>query len=565
MISIFGLKRFFMLGIVLAAMFTLIGTNAAALTVGETYTISLQEVNPDGTLTDTGTPATATADSDGKITFTLSDVPDNSICNFLVLNIKDSDGITVRRSVSPCPNPGEALPVGVSDLTNSQTDALLDALAAAETDDPILAVFGYAIVRSSAVTASELSFMATLCNQGINDTGGFIDYLTSNGVTSAQIDSYRSYIISRLANSDSGYSKLIKDSVDADTASAELDARGEAASKLLLVLVQAATDAGFAQDRVIEAFNAMGSIVVPLMDQGVIDGDITATTKQMIDSSIGGGIQKLRADKDIEKYSAALTTLGASGSDVTSYQAAATALLDAMTAAFQTFEQVFDGTETDSDIQTAQTAMDTAMENAFSQFMTDTAASDSRIETMIDNIDDALGTNTGLTVSEFQFYQNDGTQVNWPITMVILTDWISSVVDNGGDLTYTRDATSIPANDLWHGSCSNGSYYDKTSCEGASETWTAGRTNFGAGGMDIPASYATIFGIQEDIMILEMKRWYDQQAAGSDMSAHETLENAFATAVAGLADNISGTIDGSTSVTTTQKDAVVTLLKSPQF
>jgi hypothetical protein len=152
--------------------------------------------------------------------------------------------------------------------------------------------------------------MADLCNQGINNSGGFIDYLTSNGVSSAQVTSYRSYIITRLANASSGYSKLIKDSVDAATSSEQLDARGEAASKLLLVLVQAATDAGFSQDRVLEAFNSMGAVVEPLMTQGVTDGDITATTSQMINSSIGSGIQKLKADKDIEKYSAALTTLG---------------------------------------------------------------------------------------------------------------------------------------------------------------------------------------------------------------------------------------------------------------
>jgi hypothetical protein len=508
------LYRFSIISVILIALLALTGTNTDALTSGETYTISIDKVNSDGSLSDTGASATATADGNGKIAFSLSGIPDNRSCNFLVINIKDSGNSVVRRSIAPCPNPGESLPVGVSGLTNSQTDALVAAIAAAGTDDPILAVFGYAIVRSSSITSSELSFMASLCNQGINNSGGFIDYLTSNGVSTSQIASYRSNIITRLANASSGYSKLIKDSVDAASSSAALDAQGEAASKLLLVLVQAATDASFSQDRVLEAFNAMGSVVVPLMDQGVIDGDITATTKQMIDSSIGGGIQKLKADKDIEKYSAALTTLGASGSDVTSYQAAATTLLNAMTAAFKTFEQVFDGNETDSDIQTAQTAMDTAMQNAFNQFMTDTAASNTRITTMISNIDSALGSSTGLTVSEFQFYKSDGSQVNWPLTMVILTDWISTIVGNGGGLSYTRDNTAIPANDNWHGSCSANGYYDKDDCENnGGGTWTSARSDFI--GQGIPASY--------------------------------------------------GTTDGSTALSTAQKSAVVTLLKSPQF
>ncbi len=553
------------IGIILAVVIVMTGSKAHALTTGETYTITVEQVTSTGTTAALAATASAVADSDGQVDFSLSGIPDNGTCNFLVLNIKDSGGSIVRRSIVPCPNSGEALPVGVSGLTNSQTEALLAALATAGTDDPIVAVFGYAIVRSSAISSSELSFMASLCNQGINNSGGFIDYLTTNGVSTSQIAAYRSSIIQRLANAASGYSKLIKDSVTATSSSDELNARGEAASKLLLVLVQAATSAGFPQDRVLEAFNAMGDVVVPLMATGVTNGDITAATKQTIDSSIGGGIQKLKADKDIEKYSAALTSLGASGSDVTNYQAAASTLMTAMETAFQTFEQVFDGGETDSEIQTAQTAMDTAMQTAFNQFMTDTASSNSRITTMIANIDSALGTSTGLSVSEFQFYKSDGSTVNWPLTMVILTDWISSVVSGGGGLTYTRDTTAIPANDNWHGSCSNSSYQDKDTCQNNSATWTSDRTDFGPSGQNIPASYATIFGIQEDIMILEMKRWYDQNSAGQDMGQHGALEKAFATAVAGLASNISGTTDGSTAISTSQKDAIVTLLKSPQF
>ncbi|NOZ70147.1 MAG: hypothetical protein GXP46_13105, partial [Deferribacteres bacterium] len=210
--------------------------------------------------------------------------------------------------------------------------------------------------------------MANLANQGINGSGGFIDYLTNNGVTSAQLATYKSSIITKLADKDNGYSKFIKESVDATTDTAKLSARGEAASKLLRVLVQAATTAGFSQDRIIEAFNAMGAIVVPLMQQAVTSGELSPATQKMIDSSIGGGIQKLRADRGIEKYSQALTTLGATGEDVANYQAAATTLVNAMTAAFETFEQVFDGNETDTEIQAAEAVLNTAMQAAFEQF-----------------------------------------------------------------------------------------------------------------------------------------------------------------------------------------------------
>ncbi len=559
--------------LLLIGTFILIGSffivsNAHALTTGETYTVSVEKLNSNGTVTSgsssLGISTTATADSDGKLSFSLSGVPNNGSCNFLLININDSAGNTARRSIVPCPDSGGTLPVGVSGLTANQTDALLAALAAAGTDDPILAVFGFAIVRSTATSASELSVMANFANQGITGSGGFIDYLTSNGVTSSQLSTYRKSIVSLLANPTDGYSKLIKDSVDAATTSGELNARGEAASKLLNFLVKAATTAGFSQDRVLEAFNAMGAIVVPMMHSAVESGELSAATAKMIDSSIGGGLQKLKADRDIEKYSAALTVLGASGDDVSNYQTAATTLLNAMTIAFQMFEQVFDGEETQSKVQTAETAHNSIMEAAFDQFMTDTAASDSRITTMISNIDSALGVSTGLSASEFKYYKPDGTSVNWPLTMVIMVDWASNVVAAGGEMTYTRDDTAIPGTVTWLGSCSE-NYYDKDSCEGAGGTWTAGRRDFGPDGEDIPTSYASIFGIQQDIEILEFTRWANQSEAGEDMGEHETLEKNFSDSVANLAVKIGGTTDGSTGISSALKSAIVTLLKSPQF
>ena len=547
---------------VLFAMFMLVPSADAALTAGGTYTITVQKLNSNGSLAATSATATDIADADGKIAFTLSNVPDNTSCNFLVVTVTDSGGTTARRSIAPCPNAGESLPMGVSGLTNAQTDALIAAVAAAGTDDPILATFGFAITRSSAITADELSFMATLCNQGINGTGGFLDSL---GLTSSQLAAYRGYIVARLANTASGYSKLIKDSVDASTDAEKLNARGEAASKLLLVLVQAATDTGFSQDSVLAGFNAMGSVVKPLID-AASSSQLSAATKQMINSSIGGAIQKLKADKEIEKYSAALTTLGASGSDVTNYQTAANTLLTSMTAAFKVFEQVFTGSETNTTIAAAEAVLNTAMNTAFTQFMTDTAASNTRISTMILNMESALGLNpgdTGLGVSNFQFYTSSGSTVNWPLTMVILVDWVSTTVSNSGSLSYTRDTTAIPSNLQWLGSCSNPSYYSSSDCQSNGGTWTAARTNFVAQG--VPASYASLFGIQQDIEIFEFTRWAAQSSAGQDMGAHETLEKAFTASVDGLAVNIGGTTDGSTAVSSTLKTAILTLLRSPQF
>ena len=525
------------------------GSEANALSYGETYVVTVEKLKSNGIVTSEANgdsleiSTSAVAGSDGKISFSLTGVPDNSSCNFLIITVKDDLGNTARRSIAPCPNSGDALPLGVSGLTNSQTDALLEAAASAGIDDPVLVVFGLAIVRSEGITATELSLMANFANKGINGSGGFVEYLLNNGVTSSQLSTYRSNIITRFANTETGYTKLIKDSVDAGSSSVELDKRGEAASVLLKFLVQAASDTGFPQDRVIEAFNAMGAIVVPLMNAASNNNTLSNVTKQAINSSIGGGITKLRADRSIEKYSAALTTLNASSDDVTNYTTAAATLMNSMIATFKVMEHVFDGNETKSEIEAAQNTLNSAMNTAFNQFITDTAASDARITTMMAKMDTAAGGDANVSADRFKFYKSDGDQVNWPLTMVILTDYISDIIIANGSISYTRDDTSIPS----------------------SMSWLSARTTFGSGGLGIDSNYAALFGIQEDIMIIEFDRFGDQQTAGEDMSAQQTLEKKFSDALSALAGNISGTIDGSTSISSTQKSAIITLMQSPQF
>ncbi len=548
--------------------FVLFSESALALTVGENYTISIEKFNSDGSLTSgatsLGLSTTATGDSDGKLSFGFtSTIPNNTSCNFLVITIKNSSDAIERQTVVPCPDSGKALPLGVSGVTNKQAQAMISAFSTAASDDPILAVFGFTIIRSEGVTDAEIPYIATMAKKGISDTGGFVSYLTTQGVTTTQLENYRKAIVSSLADPDTGYCKLLKDSVDnASLSDATLEAaeRGKASAKLMSYLVKAATTAGFSQDRILEAFNAMGAIAVPLIQTDVGLGNISAATAQSINSSVGGGIQKLRADRSIEKYSQVLSTLNASTSDIAIYTTAGNTLVAAMAAAFATFDEVFTGTESDTQVNSAQTAMDTVMQAAFNAFITNTAASNARIVTMIANIDTALGVSTGLTVTEFQYYKSNGNTSNWPIMMVIPVEYASSIKTTGGTITYTRDNLAIPAAMIWLGSCSNSSDFDKTSCEANSATWTAGRTTFSQ-----PAPYGALFEIQEDVMIREFARFESQGSAGADMSQQNTLEKAFSDSLGTIAGNIVGTTDGSTSLSSAIKQALVDLMVSPQF
>ncbi len=544
----------------------------AALTPNTSYTVTIEKVKSDGTIGSLGLSTAGTTDNNGKLSFTMSSVPSNDTCNFLVTTITDGSGATVRKGIAPCPDVDSTLPLGISPLTTKQTTALLDAFAAAGTDDSILAVFGSVVVRSTGVTDTELKKIANIINSGINGTGGFADYLTSNGVSASELAAYRSAIVANLANASSGYSKIMKDAVDDGIASAtaERQKRGEAAAKLMSVLVDAADTAGFSPDLVLEAFNAMGSVVIPLFQTAVANGDINAIVGKSIDSSVGGGVDKLRADKEIKNYQDALTTLGASGAELTQFTTAASALSDSMRSAFQTSEEVFDDNEDVGKINTAQGAMETTMNNAFNTFTTAIAASNTSLGTLVTALNGVLGAGA-VSNTDFQTYAKDGsTQVNWPITMVIVANWINdAVIANGNNINttiaYTRDTVALPGAINWIGNCSDNSSTDPGTCTGAGGGWTVERTNFTGAAMNIPASYAALFGIQEDIMIRDFTRYNADTAANGDMSAMQTMEKAYSDALGTIAGNISGTNPNSTAITAAQKKAIVRLLKSPQF
>src|SRR4030067_1006230 len=115
--------------------------HALALTAGQTYTVTIEKLTSAGAVTSGSSSlnlsATVAANADGKISFSIGGIPNNGSCNFLVITVANSSGVTVRRSIVPCPDTGKILPLGVCGITDKQTEALLSAFASAGTDDPI--------------------------------------------------------------------------------------------------------------------------------------------------------------------------------------------------------------------------------------------------------------------------------------------------------------------------------------------------------------------------------------------------------------------------------------------
>ena len=630
--------------------------SAFALTAGDTYTINFGVINSSGGVNAASYSTSATADSNGLVTFSLTGVPDNSSCNFMdVTAINKSTGKVELESIVPCPNPATTMPLGLSSVTNAQATALKAAFAAAQTDDPILAVFGLAVVQTSGIPVSDLTTIAKMAEKGIKY--GFVNSLTtnhSNIVNATTLGEYRKNIVKDLADPNSGYSKLIKDSVDAISNSSAAEDRGKAAAVILGNLIQAThspTDTGIHAGWIMEATDAMGSVVVPQLGNPALW--TSPATPNEIQTSIGTGLNKLRTQVEIQKYEDAMNLLGGTAADLQQFQNAANALSNAVDAAMEQFNEtaMSNGPMDSTTMDDAQQAMQTATMNDFNTFQSAVAASDTRIKSMIDNICTALGngtesnaptmfdpvtqTNTACPTSLwdqdqswglFKYFGPNGTQANWPINMVILSDWASKLKEAKGTMSYVRDTAPIPDSQQydagqWMGFCNGvtqthvqcvappGNWmpspcskplynFDQTACTNNGGTWTAnaGTCNYfnqndcttdSGGGIWVPerscfgdspltgeqtqncrmnpGPYWIMYAIQEDISIEQSIMQDKMQAAGQDMGQQGTYQQDFDNALDGIAHNISGTTDGSTAISKDQKKAVMELMQPPQM
>lgn len=573
--------RFYLIALILIGL-AISGANAYALTAGQTYTIEVDAIGSNGAIVDlAGLSTTATADSNGKVAFTITGVPDRTSYNFLVMSIKDSTGATVRRSIVPTPTAGGTTNLGVSLLTEGQTEAILSALSSAGTDNPIAVAFLSVILRTASLNSTQLGYVATA---GVSAVTGFQSELTTLGVTTSQLATFKSGIVSRMGQ----FTSLFKDAVDATTAAASAQNRGKAAGLLMQIFAHSATDAGFPEDYVELALMAAGDAV----DDNVSWGSLPTSFKSAVNAEMGSAMQKIRAEKALKKYTTALTTLSASTSQISRYNTAANNLFTAMENAFKSFEELFSNEETapsTAAITAAQTAINTAMQTAFSTFITDAASNASEIDDMATAMKSgfcggnsgciaAITTMRGTTAdnSMFSFRTQDGTIVYWPIPMVVPTTWTANIVTAGGSLTYTRDTLPVPTNMLWLDSEDNGAPFNMKRHDWG-DVGPAGPNNDAgneAGANDvagddkaIPASLASLFGLREDAQIIEFSKFKGFQDIGGEptMAQMKSIMNTLATRLAGMESAIGGTTNGVTAISTAQKKALVTTSLSPDF
>jgi hypothetical protein len=132
-----------------------------------------------------------------------------------------------------------------------------------------------------------------------------------------------------------------------------------------------------------------------------------------------------------------------------------------------------------------------------------------------------------------------------------MVSWVAPIISAGGELTYTRwtDADlPVPDNMSWL----NGD---------------GSRSDFSGE----PASFGALRGLQEDLMIIEFTRFNVYESLGGD-TTNEEMRNAEKTArlnfqqhLDATISKIGGMVDGSTSITTAQKKAMLLLLQQPSL
>lgn len=500
----------------------------AALTPGQTYTVEIAPVNTDGTIGSAIATTTATANSSGKVEFTVTGLPTSSTYKFFVITIKNLDGTTARRAIAPAAAAGSTTNLGVSPVTEGQAEALITALRNAGSDDPMVVLLGFSFIRSGGFSQADATALGNLAKAAILGSNGFNNALLellSNDT--AKLTAFKNAIQSRLGQ----YTAKLKDSVDNITdAAAAKNARAQGGALLTQLLMDAAEEAGFPSMYINMAFKGVGQEAESNM------AGMSATARSTINSIMESMFNKIGAENLKKKYSIALTNLNATGDSVTKMNTAIENLNTRMTSAFQDFEALFQNESsmpTEAQITAAQDAINTVMQTAFNSFISDAESTTGQIDTMVgamktgfcpvpdpgnicnDTLNNMKGTGD-YTNGMFAFRGSDNAAKRWPITMTVPVTWVVS--NYAQTFTYTRDTLAVPAAMQWLDSDD----WKVGGVPGANKKrhdWDDVDRNGVAGDqISMPGSLAALFGLREDIDIIKARLWAGQSAGSCDVN-----------------------------------------------
>ncbi|MFQ5642947.1 MAG: hypothetical protein ACE5FQ_04520 [Thiogranum sp.] len=526
-----------------------------ALTAGESYTVVVSQINSDGSLTSLSSTS-ATADSNGKIAFSLSSLPDADQTNFVLLEVKDSSGNVVRQGIAPAPGPDETNDVGVNPLSDVQAEALRATMTGNNTDNPLAAAFGLVFIRSQNLESADISGLGTMMATAILGNDGMEAFLLANGISQGALDTFKSSIVYNPGTGTkdlSDYVAFFKQAVD----NGDDDDLARAGGLMADILIDAGATAGIDPQLLLAAFNAAGN--ANGLDAAMLS--LSSGFQNSVNTAVSGFFTRIASVVLKKDYNTALATLGGSQTLIDRFNTAVQTFVTAQQAVDTQYGQYFMDPQgylaanpgvTEQDVQAA---LDAAFQAAWNSFQTAIVSTGDEITAMRTVVASAMGTVASDPVilgigTEMDF---DGNIANWPIPQTVAVTWVANTLIAGGNFSYTRDTTAVPANmQSWLDSDDDGN----NGVDGQRHDFTS----------QMPAAFAALMGIMEDVQIVEETR-YAIWGTGSEPTP-EQQEQAridFASNLGRLAALIGGTTDGSTAIGADQKKALIKLMVQPSL
>lgn len=532
---------------------------AQALTAGENYNVVVYKVNSDGTTTSVSSTS-ATADSNGKIGFSLASLPTATDTNFIFIEVKDSSNTVVRRAFAPAPPAGSTNAVGVNQLSDIQAQAIQASMTDNATDDPMGVAFGLVFVRSPDLTSSDISILADMMGTAILGSDGMEAFLLSHGVSSSQLATFKKKIVANTAadtNDLADYMAYFKSAVDNN----DDDEMAKAGGVMAEVFMDAAVEADIDPGLILAAFDAAGSAT----GLDALMSSLSSGFAASIEQAVNGFFTRIGSAKLKTEYTKALNDLAASGAEVTRFNSAVQTFL----AAQQAIDVQYAGFFTDPAAyaasvgktqQQVQNEINSAFDSAWSTFRSDLQSTSSEITSMQQTVAAGLQAKGETTTAtdldndgvgtEYDF---NGNPVNWPIPQTVSVNWVGTLLANGGDFTYTPSSLAAPSNMGWLDGNGDGSS-DGNKADYTDAVW------------GMPTPFANLMNLMQDVQVVEHYRYLLWDGGGQPtQDQQEQARVDYANRLAGLVSNIGGTTDGSTAISTVQKQALVKLMQEPEL
>ncbi len=585
-------KKFFIIPVILLMVVSGVVPAFGALNANSTYTIVMQKVNSNGTVSDYST-TTGTTDSNGKLTFTLTNLPTINEANFLVFIIKDSSGRVVRKGFVPAPPPGSTNLVGVNNMSTVQTNAVLAAAEAIGTDDPIAVAYLLATMRSPEFGENDALLMASVGKDAIVGSGGFEDFLLQNGVTSTQLNTFKSRLVYNPTSGKRTIADLtasFKAAVDSGDATTAMQEMQKAGGFMADVFMDAAEAAGIDFTLILAAHDAAGVVAQNSTNRARML-QLSSTVRRSVEQAMSSFFRRVAAVKVKSEYSKALSILNASGDQVNNYLTAVQEMMNAQAQIDANYGEYFQNPEAyiaarGTTHEAVRAAIDQIFQQSFATFQNSITSTDAEIDQMKTNVANSFSIGANDLPLDFgKYYDFNGQQKNWPIPQVVMVNWLASIIGAGGSFSYTRDTLTIPDQMSWLGTCTLSNIPNEQECTSQGGQWNAqdssctfsfmvedsciqnnGKWTSQRRSYNTPsAAFNAYLGLQEDIQIIEFSRSAIYQNGQPTRAQEMEARQLFYQRVEAAAERISGTVDGTTPISTEQKRAVIKLMMQPSM